>query len=101
MICLIDSPSGGKMWFKKKNEISAIHSEEYEQLSKKFVALLENVRELEVKFRILETNIDNLRGNFNAKLKKMRQEEIIEEKEEETKDINNPVILPYDGFRFK
>lgn len=88
------------MWFSKKHEISTIHSEEYEQLSKKFIELLQDVREFEVKLRVLETNIDNLRGNFNAKLKRMKQEEAIEEKDE-TKDINNPVILPYDGFRLK
>jgi len=82
------------MWgFKRVNSI------EYEKLSKRIVELSSICEELQNKFKILETNYNDLRGKFNRKLSGIKKEEANGEElgQEETKTINNPVILPYDG----
>lgn len=78
-------------WKKRNNE--TLNSVEYESLAKKLVEVSTRIEELENKFKILTTNYDNLRGNFNRKLKGLKAEE----EPEETQSINNPVILPYNG----
>lgn len=82
------------MIFWRKNETKHLNSEEYEALLKRVVSLSAITEELHNKFKILETNYNDLRGKFNRKLSGMKKEET---EEEETKTINNPVILPYDG----
>lgn len=82
------------MWFNHKKNL---HSDEYEQLSKRIIALNEEVRILETKLKMFETNLDNLRGNINAKLLRRLKKEEEDDKEEESKTINNPVILPWNG----
>jgi predicted nuclease with TOPRIM domain len=82
------------MWgFRRVNSI------EYEKLSKRIVELSSICEELQNKFKILETNYNDLRGKFNRKLSGIKKEEANGEElgQEETKTINNPVILPYDG----
>jgi uncharacterized coiled-coil DUF342 family protein len=87
------------MWPFKKNNETPLNSGEYEQLAKKFVSLSTKVEELEGKFKVLQTNYDNLRGNFNRKLSGLKEEEKVtpKEEEEETKSINNPMFIPYNG----
>jgi len=84
------------MNFLKKKPKDVINSGEYEKLSKKNTELLSELEELKVKFNILRTDMDNLRGNFNRKLNKIKQEDLAEEETKE-QSINNPVILPYNG----
>lgn len=87
------------MIFWRKNERKYLNSEEYESISKKVTQLSSTIEELSVKFKVLETNYNDLRGKFNRKLSGIKKEEAIQEDiaQEETKTINNPVILPYDG----
>ena len=80
-------------FFQKKQKNETLNSAEYESCAKKLVELSARIEELENKFKILTTNYDNLRGNFNRKLKGLKAEE----ESEETQGINNPVILPYNG----
>jgi len=84
------------MNFWRRNENKVLHSEEYEKLSKRFIETASIVEELQNKFKILETNYNDLRGKFNRKLSGIKKEELEEDKEE-TQTINNPVILPYNG----
>lgn len=92
------------MWpFKKSNE-TRLNSSEYEHISKKIVELVTDIEELKNKFKILSTNYDNLRGNFNRKLSGLKGEEKVEPKEEESeeaKSINNPMFLPDYGTAFR
>lgn len=81
-------------WNKKHNE--TLNSAEFESCTKKIIELNAKFEELSVKYKMLETNYDNLRGMFNRKLNKLKKEDIEEEVTEE-KDINNPVILPDNG----
>lgn len=83
------------MWFKKRNE-TRINSEEYESVAKKLIELSTRLEELHNKFKILETNYDNLRGNFNRKLAGIRKEEKPEESENNLKPsvFLNPNGLP-------
>lgn len=74
-------------WNKKVN------SDEYEKLHKKITELSVEISELTAKIRLIQSDNSNLRGQFNRKLSGLKKEET----PEETKDINNPVILPYDG----
>lgn len=83
---------------RKKQE--PMNSEDYEKLSKKITDLATLVEELKVKFRVLETNYDNLRGNFNRKLAGLKKEEADSDpdpmdQKQDTKSINTSVILPY------
>lgn len=78
-----------------KNEKTQVNSAEYEKLYKKLLEISASVEELTLKYKILSTNYDNLRGNFSRKLRGLKEEE--KEEEEQQKDINNPVILPYNG----
>lgn len=91
------------MWpFRKSNE-QKLNSDEYEKISKRITEFSAKLEELENKFKILTTNYDNLRGNFNRKLSGIKGEEKVEPKEEETeqneasKSINNPMFIPYHG----
>jgi archaellum component FlaC len=86
-------------FWQKKNE-RYLNSEEFESISKKITSLSSELEEIKNKFKVLETNYDNLRGNFNRKLRQIRFEDE-EEQEQETKSINNPVILPENEFTFK
>lgn len=81
------------MNFWKKTQIN---SDEYEKLTKKFTDLSSDVSELTAKIRILTSDVSNLRGLFNRKLTGIKKEE--QPEEEEQKDINNPVILPWSGI---
>lgn len=74
-----------------------MNSQEYETLSKKITELISVVEEQKVLIRKLETDISLLRGQFNRKLAGLKKEDQ-ETPEEETKNINNPVLLPYNGF---
>jgi len=87
--------NGGKMWF--KNNSRRFPSDEFESLSKKLVELHTEMGISQAKIKILETNLDNLRGNINARLLRRFKKEEEEDKQEEDKSINNPVILPFHG----
>lgn len=86
-------------FWQKKNE-QHLNSSEYESISKKITNVSSELEELKNKFKVLETNCDNLRGNFNRKLRAIKNEDE-EVEEEESKSINNPVILPENGIPFK
>jgi len=86
------------MWFQKNKEKQFLTSYEFESLSKKFIELYSEVENLKIKIKILETNTDNLRGNFNTKLRRIKKEELEEEPTDPKETINNPVILPYGGI---
>jgi len=85
-------------FWNKKNE-TQLNSAEYESLAKKLVEVSTRIEELENKFKILTTNYDNLRGNFNRKLRGLKAEE---EPEEETETNKNPdILLSPDGYPLK
>jgi hypothetical protein len=70
------------MSFWKKKSISNLNSDEYQKLLIKQIELSANINEVISKLKILETNYDNLRGNFNRKLSGIKKEE------EKTENIN-------------
>lgn len=78
-----------------------MNSDEYEKLTKKITDLTSDFQKLEARTNGIVTDIANLRGRFNQKLSRIKKEEL-EDTDEETKDkeesINNPVILPHNGF---
>jgi hypothetical protein len=77
------------MWFKKRSD-GYLNSREYESVCKKLIEVSSRLEELEVKHKALKQDVDNLRGNFNRKLKQVPTDE----KEE---NINSSVIIPFDG----
>lgn len=79
----------------------SLNSDEYEKLQKKIIDLDAKIEKANVDLRILQTDYNNLRGNFNRKLSGLKKEEADQEQKEETKDINNPVILPMHGYPFQ
>ena len=79
--------------FWKKTQVNSV---EYEYLHKRLTELQNLVGELSSKIAAVQSDAANLRGQFNRKLTGIKKEEMKEE-EEETKSINNPVILPWNG----
>jgi len=81
------------MWF-KKNDTSknAVNSDEYERLAKRITELAAECGICKAACKLLETDVDNLRGKFNRKLKGLEQEEKVEPKEEEEKFINGGFV---------
>lgn len=77
---------------------SKINSDEYDKLFKKYIELSGEIAEITAKIRLIQSDNSNLRGQFNRKLSGIKKEESTTE---ETKDINNPVILPDNGNTFK
>lgn len=69
------------IWGNNKREI--------EDLQKKVDKAITDICTLQHDFELLKTNQNSLRGLINRKISGVR--------EEENKDLNNPVILPYDG----
>lgn len=78
------------MLFCKKPDVK---SEEFEKLYKNIVEIRSEIEILKGKIAIFETTSENLRGILNRKLGGF----IKKEQEEESKGLNNPVILPYNG----
>jgi archaellum component FlaC len=84
------------MFWTKQTKNLTLNSDEYERVNKRIIELRHEIEELAIKYKILETNYNNLRGNFNRKLNKLKEEE---EPEETEKDINNQsVLLPHGSF---
>lgn len=74
------------MFFKRKNETAStnpqpISSAEYERLSNRIVEIHSTLKILATDIKVLETNLDNLRGKFNQRLKNWKEEEKVEEKQ--------------------
>jgi hypothetical protein len=95
-------------WFKKsKNEANnngaqIINSVEYESISKKLVEFFTKIELLEAEYRILKSDMENLRGRFNQRLKGFIKDDLAEikrereaekaEKAEKEKNINEDYI---------
>jgi len=79
----------------RKNE--SVNSIEYEKLSKRITELVAEVETIRTKFKILETNYDNLRGNFNRKLSGIKKEEKAEEDIETENNLKPSVFLSPNG----
>lgn len=82
-------------WQKKQ-----INSDEYEKLTKKIIELNANYESLIKRVDLIVTDIANLRGRFNQKLSRIKEEEKTEESKEE-EGINKPVLLSVDGHIIK
>ena len=86
------------MWgFKKYNDNSSknvIHSEEYERILKRIIEIHTKNEILETKFKLLETDVSNLRGNFNNRLKAIKEREKTEE-EKVTETFNKDEYVAF------
>jgi len=56
------------MIFWRKKQTENLRTEEYEILSKKIIGLADDVADYRRQTKLLETEINNLRGQFNRKL---------------------------------
>lgn len=88
-------------WGKRKNEPPVestnpkpIHSDEYEFISKRIITLETEIKSLKAAVDIIQTGLDNLRGNFNRKLKGIAAAEQAEQKQE-TENIKEGEPLPF------
>lgn len=62
--------------FKRKHSTEEfLNSDEFETLSKKITSLSNEIDNLSHKIKLLQQDQDNLRGNFNRKLKGLSEEE--------------------------
>lgn len=82
------------MWFKRKNNNlgeKSFNTEEYVKLLKRISELDTRLETIDNKYGILKTDVENLRGRFNQKLKSFTEEK----PNAETKDLNldNTVYL--------
>lgn len=81
------------MFFSKKKEETPLNSKEYEYLLLKIAELRSEVGDLKTNYRIIETNMDDLRGKFNRKLYQMAP------KEEENKDKMPQSLNSFNPFK--
>lgn len=81
----------------KSNENGYINSAEYDRVYKRIVELSAAIEELKNKIAILNTNYDNLRGNFNRKLSGLKEVKEEQEKEETENNIKASVFLSPNG----
>lgn len=77
------------MSFWKKSNETPLNSSEYEKISKRLTEFAGTIEEIKNNFKILETNYNNLRGNFNRKLSGLKEEEKVAPKEEEMSGETN------------
>ena len=82
------------MWFNKNASINSI---EYEKISKRVTEMLTEIETLRTKFKILETNYDNLRGQFNRKLSGIKKDEKVEEEIETENNLKPNIFLSPNG----
>ena len=85
--------------FWKKNETDSgnkkyINSDEYEKLIRRISEEAARISHLENDFKILSTNVDNLRGNFNRKLSGIAKNEE-QAKTQETETFINSNEVPF------
>jgi hypothetical protein len=87
-------------WKKKLN------SEEYENLCKKIGTLAGEIADFKLQLRVLDADLNNLKGRFNRKLSGLAKEEEKvapkeEEKPAEPKDLNIPEPLVFTGINLE
>jgi len=82
------------MFWRKKDEGQKIESEEYRRLAAKLADIEASVSGYKAEVRLLQSDCDNLRGQFNRKLKGLAAEE----KKEEAKDLNKPEPKVFTGM---
>jgi len=80
--------------FKNDSSKNHINSHEYEILFKRISELSSDIQACKTNFNILETDISNLRGKFNQRLKGLIAEEP-EKKKEESETINNGDLVAF------
>ena len=66
-----------------------INSDEYDRVLKRISELNTDITALKGNYEILKSDISNLRGRFNQKLKGLQADEV---KPETEKDINDPFV---------
>jgi len=87
------------MFWKKKDEglnknSNAISSDEYGKCLTRFAELHSEFTILKTEVKALQTDVDNLRGRFNSRLKGLKtEEEKAEDKKTET--INNSEFIAF------
>jgi len=71
-----------------------LNSDEYERLTKKLTELSAELQDLKSRCEAITTNCNSLRGLVNRRLSGSGSDD-------ETQELNNPVILPDHGTPFK
>lgn len=80
-----------------KDDKKVLNSDEYERTSKRIIELHSRVEELQNKIAVLQTNYDNLRGQFNRKLSGLKEEDKKEELAESETNIKKSIFLSPNG----
>jgi predicted nucleic acid-binding Zn-ribbon protein len=73
-------------WFRHDTDKNIVNSKEYEKLFVRIVELDSKIETLSTKFKLLETDVSNLRGNFNQRLKAIKEREELIQNETLIKD---------------
>lgn len=73
----------------------SMDSQEYDRLVKRISDGDAKIRILETDIQMLRTDIANLRGKFNAKLKGIKEQELLEEKKVEIENNINDQFIPF------
>jgi len=83
-------------WFSKKEQDDSskksLNSYEYEQVLKRISELYSRVSVFETSIEVLKTDISNLRGKFNQRLKGLAE---AEKKEDEKVSFNNDGLVAF------
>jgi hypothetical protein len=79
------------LFWKRQNENASKdinNSDVYGAILRRFAELATDIELCKTQIKVLQTDVDNLRGNFNRKLKGLEQET-----KTETKDINTSEFI--------
>jgi hypothetical protein len=76
---------------------NSINSDEYERLVKRIIDVDARMRLRDAEYKLLETDVANLRGKFNQKLKGIKETDAKDEMQQkkETETINNSEYVPF------
>ena len=81
-------------WFKRKTQDPStkfINSEEYDKCLRRISELSATIKTVESQTELLKSDLANLRGKFNARLSRLKEEEV----KEESKDIYTSSDIPF------
>lgn len=83
-------------WRKNDNrDKNIMDSDSYERIIKRIAELTSRIDIFETKFKLLQTDVENLRGNFNRKLSGIAKEIQESTPKTETESFNNSYDVPF------
>ena len=79
----------------KNKSSDPVNSKEYEKLAMRIVECTTAILSVENKLNLLKTDVENLRGKFNQRLRGIKLDEQVKELEQQKENFNNNDVVPF------